>query len=84
MWRKDAWRLAAGGERRERLRIGRGQRDAGSCERVFAGLLVEGLGGQVDAVGPGDCPGFEVDRDLGEVGRIVQRFQHAGPMLGIG
>jgi hypothetical protein len=33
-------------------------------------------------VRPGDCRGFEVDRDPGEVGRVVQRFQHAGPVLG--
>ena len=48
---------------------------------MFAGLFVQWFWGQVDAVRPGDCARFGVDGDLGEVSRVVQGRQDAGPVL---
>jgi hypothetical protein len=39
---------------------------SGGDERVCARLLVQRFGGQVDAVGPGDCARFGIDDHLSE------------------
>jgi hypothetical protein len=44
-------------------------------------LFVQRLGGQVDAVWPHDGARLGIEFDLGEVGRIVKRFQDAYPAL---
>jgi len=46
---------------------------SGSKERVGLRPFVERLGRQIDAAGPDDGPGLRIDRDTGEVGRVVQR-----------
>src|SRR6266568_1339721 len=55
---------------------------SGGEKRVGLGFFVERFGRQVNAVGPDDGACFRVDRYPGEVGGIVQRRQHARPVLG--
>src|ERR1700760_327976 len=50
-------------------------------EGVGLRLLVERLRREGDAVGADDGSGLGIDRDLREVGGIVQRSQDAGPLL---
>jgi hypothetical protein len=46
---------------------------------VGAGLLVQRLGSQVDAAGPGDGACIGIEDHLREEGGVVQRLKDAGP-----
>ena len=85
------WRVLAHLPEGFRSRVGRAQPSpgrralwswrSGGGEWVGACLFVQWLWRQVDAVGPDEGPCFGVDHDLGQVGRVVERFQDACPML---
>jgi hypothetical protein len=54
---------------------------SGGRERVGFRLLVQRLGGQVDAIWPHDGARLGIELNLGKVGRIVKWFQDACPAL---
>jgi hypothetical protein len=52
---------------------------SGSEERMGFRLLVQRFGRQVDAARPDDRPGLRINRDLSEVGGVIQWRQDARP-----
>src|SRR5436309_11100237 len=52
----------------------------GCVDPVPARLVVQRLGGHVEAAGPGDRSCLRVDFDAREVARVIERFEDAAPL----